>query len=91
MVGFFFTDSSLRILPSLRPMVGSVFRDLLRVLSSSPPDGSFLTLRNPPKRTNKQTDSFSLSQTHTTQEQQILPTSEEEEKTTRKTKRDSSL
>jgi hypothetical protein len=60
-------------------MVGSVVTDLLRILSSSPPDGSFLVLRNPPKKTNKQT---LLSQTHThthTQEQQILPTSEEEE------------
>jgi hypothetical protein len=52
-----------------------------------------------PTKTNKQTNpelSLSLSQTHTTQEQQIIPTSEEEEeskeeKTTRKTKRDSSL
>jgi hypothetical protein len=53
--------------------------------------GWILPYSTKPTKTNKQTDSFSLSQTHTTQEQQILPTSEEEEKTTRKTKRDSSL
>jgi len=67
-------------------MVGSVVTDLLRILSSSPPDGSFLTLRNPPKKTNKQTKKpFSLKHKHT-QEQQILPTSEEEEEEARRKK-----
>jgi hypothetical protein len=75
-------------------MVGSVVTDLLQILSSSPP-GWILPYSTKPIKTNKQTNpelslslSFSLAQKHTTQGQQILPTSEEEEARRGKKKRE---